>query len=120
MHIRADRHGRAEHRFVQSAAGGQDGVADDFGIEAVDRFAPVEAVFGITPLAPRIAAGGLAIDGGRHDEPVQPLQLPAVLNKIARQPVQQFGMGRPLTHDAEVRRRANEAATEMVQPDAVH
>src|SRR5207247_6894100 len=31
-----------------------------------------------------------------------------------------FGMSRPITHDAEVRRRGDEAAAEMVQPDAVH
>ena len=40
-------------------------------------------------------------------------------DKIACEPVEQFGMRRTLTHDAEVRRRADEAATEMVQPDAV-
>src|SRR5439155_23449041 len=103
MHIWTHRHGRTEHRSVELAAGGEDGLANDFGIEALDRFAPIQAVFRIAPVAPRIAAGGLAVGGGGHDDFVQPLQLPAVLDKIAREPIKQFGMGRPLTHEAEVR-----------------
>src|SRR5439155_6679288 len=60
MHIRTHRHGRAEHRFVQRAIGGEDGVTDNFGIDALDRFAPVEPAFRITQLAPWITPWGLA------------------------------------------------------------
>ena len=37
-----------------------------------------------------------------------------------RQPVEQFGMRRPLAHDAEIAGRADDALAEMVVPDAVH
>ena len=73
MHVRAHRHGRAEHLVVEHAAGAQDGVADDFGVEALDRFAPIESVFGIALVAAGIAAGGLTICGGGHDQFVQAL-----------------------------------------------
>jgi len=51
MHIRSDRHGRAEHRFVQSAGGGKDGVADRLSLESLNRFVPVKAVFRIARFA---------------------------------------------------------------------
>ena len=68
----------------------------------------------------RIAPRRLPVSRRGHDELVQPLQLPAVLDEVVRQPVQQFGMRRTLAHRAEVRRRADQAMTEMMKPDAVH
>src|SRR6185503_20478764 len=43
-----------------------------------------------------------------------------MLDKIACEPVEKFGMRWSLTHDSKIRRRADEAAAKVVQPGAVH
>src|SRR6266850_7267526 len=43
-----------------------------------------------------------------------------MLDEIAREPIEQLRIRRPLTHSAEVRGRADKADAKMVEPDAVH
>ena len=50
---------------------------------------------------------------------MQLFEAPAVRDEAAREPVEQLGMRRRLAELAEVARRADEPAPEMVLPDAV-
>src|SRR4029077_15229552 len=78
-----------------------------------------KTVFGITLVTQRMMVGGLTIYGGCQDHFVQPFEPPAVLDKITREPVEQFGMRGTLAHCAKIRRCAHEATSEMVQPNAI-
>jgi hypothetical protein len=53
---------------VQSAAGSQHAIADNFRIEALHGFPPIETVFRIALFATRVVMGGLAICGRGHDQ----------------------------------------------------
>ena len=67
----------------------------------------------------RRPARRLAIGRRGHDQPVQPLQAPAAGHEFGGQPVEQFGMRGPVAERAEVGRRGDEPAAEVVHPDAV-
>ena len=116
-------HARPADRRIELAAGGQHGVADLLGIEPLDGPFPEQAVFGIDPLAQgeiaRAALGRLAIGRRGQDQPVQRLELPAARDEFGRQPVEQLGVAGGLAQPAEVARRADQAAAEMVLPDPV-
>src|ERR1043166_1261670 len=51
---------------------------------------------------------------------MQLLQRPAFLDKSPRQPIEQLRMARLLTQMPEVARRADESASEMILPNAIH
>ena len=51
---------------------------------------------------------------------MQFLERPAFRDKPIREPIEQFGMGRPFAHASEVARGTNQALSEMVLPNAVH
>ena len=48
------------------------------------------------------------------------LDAPAVVDKIASQIIQQFGMGGMRAHASEVAWRGDDAVSEMIMPDAIH
>ena len=50
---------------------------------------------------------------------MQPFQAPALADQFIGQPVEQFGVGWAAAEDAEIRRRIDEPAAEMIQPDAI-
>ena len=47
------------------------------------------------------------------------LHAPAAADELGGQPVEQFGMRRALAHDAEIAGRADDAAAEVIMPDAI-
>ena len=51
---------------------------------------------------------------------MQRLQVPAVAHQFARQPIEKFGVRRRFTGLSKITRRANEAFTKMMLPDAIH
>src|SRR5262249_40626313 len=62
----------------------------------------------------------LLVRGARHDELVDRLELPTVLDEFASEVVEQFGMRGRFALRAEVVRRADEALAEVVLPESVH
>ena len=82
----------AERRGVERAADGEHGVADDLGFQAVARAAPEEAVIAIQAQFSVVQLRRLLVDGARHDELVDRLQMPAVGDQFGRQPVEQLGI----------------------------
>ena len=58
--------------------------------------------------------------GGREDHPLhQRLDVPARVDELARQPVEQFGMTGPLALHAEVVAGLDQALTEQLLPEAI-
>ncbi len=62
-----------------------------------------------------ISSRRLAIDGGCHDQPVHLLEAPALTDHLVGEPVEQFGVGRPLTQDAEVARGFDQPPAEVMR-----
>ena len=118
--VGSDRNRRTELVGADRAADGEDRVTDRFGVEALERFVPVEAVLGIAGIPLAVVRRGLAVGGGSEDQAMESLQLPSVLHEIVGEPVEEFGMRRALAHGTEIRGRADEAAAEVMHPDAVH
>ena len=63
--------------------------------------------------------GRLHVDAAGHDQLVQPLELPAVLDQVGGEPVEQLRVRRPLALGAEIVGRGDNAPAEMVLPEAV-
>ena len=62
----------------------------------------------------------LPIGRRHHHQLVHVLHVPAALAKLDGQPVKQFGMRRPLPHDAEVFCGLHQAGAEQLVPHAIH
>ena len=115
------KHGRPADARVQFAADGQHGVANLFGRQpprgkiGQQFVAGVELgqvrKIGVFARLPKSLAG--------HDQPIQLLDAPAVIDEPHGQPVEQFGMRRPRAHLAKIVRRGHQPAAKMLLPDAV-
>ena len=68
----------------------------------------------------RFAAGGLPIGGAGHDELVQGLHAPTVLNEAHGQPIKQFGMAGQFAQSAEIVRCRHNAFSKVTLPNAVY
>src|SRR5437762_2207269 len=55
-----------------------------------------------------------------HDQAMHRFDAPALTDELDGQPVEELGMRRPCAGGAEVARRRDEAAAEMIVPDPVH
>ena len=115
----------APPRRVEAAADGEDGVAKRLGLEAAWRIPPEESGARVGGEAVRPRGARLSVGAARHDEPVQPLQPPPVggarrIDQLTGQPVEELGMTRSTTVDAEVARRVHEARAEVVVPEPIH
>src|SRR5262245_30731050 len=86
------RSGRSIRRPIQLAADRKHGVADFFRREADRRLPPEQLVTWIGNELRRVFGRRLTVGSGHHDLLVQPLYTPSVLNKIRRQPIEQFRM----------------------------
>ena len=73
------------------------------GREATHVEPPVKRIRGVGRQVRGVRVRGALIRLREHDRLVQPLDLPAALDEIARQPVQQFGVRRHFTEFAEVK-----------------
>ncbi len=87
---------------VQFAGGGEHGVAELFEVEAAE---------GI--------GAGLLVGGAGEDEAVDGFDAPAFGDEAEGEPVEESGVGRGIGAEAEVAGGGDEAAAEVVVPDAV-
>jgi len=62
---------------------------------------------------------GLPVDRRGHDQAVDVLDAPSFFDELARQPVEQVGMGRALAARAEILGRLHQADAEMLLPEPI-
>src|SRR4051812_9700303 len=67
----------------------------------------------------RINARRLLVGGRQKHQSVNRLQTPIVFHELVRQPIEQLGMRRRLTHRAEIVARRDDSLAEMMLPKAV-
>ena len=65
-------------------------------------------------------AGRLQVSGRGRDETLQVFHVPAGADEFGREPVEQFGMCRPLALHAEVLNRLHDADAKELLPEAIH
>ena len=110
-------HAFTAHVGVEQAAGPKRDVAQHLGVEPVVRAASPEFVLGIVhAVAPR---GALAEGAAVHHEPQHVLEIPASVVQLDGQPIEQLRVGRLLSLQAKILRRANQPRAEDALPDAV-
>ena len=110
---------RSAHREVQAARDREQGVAQRLRLEPAAVHAPEVAVARVDRGLVGARRRGLPVRGARDDEPVQVLQRLVAAAQPRGEPVEQLGVGGQLPHLPEVVRRRDEAAPEVVVPDAV-
>jgi hypothetical protein len=98
----------------------QRGIAYLLGVEAAHIKPPEQIIRRIESKRFGIARRRHLVSRRRHDQLVQRLELPVVINKPQRKPVQEFGMRRRRPEFAKIVGRADQSSSEMVLPDAIH
>ena len=84
------------------------------------KYASSESAGSIASSLSRSGCSPDCLIGGRlHDQSVQLLDRPVVLDEPGRQPIEQLGVRGPGAHRTEVVRRRHDAFAEMLLPDAV-
>src|SRR6185436_1807613 len=78
-----------------------------------------ELVIGIDPKLLRADCRTLTIRRRRHDQTVHRLHTPVAVHELDSKPMQQFGMRRLFALRTEVLARFDQAASEILLPDAV-
>lgn len=81
---------------------------------------PEKAVVGISREARGVRLVVLAVGRAGHHQLVNRLQLPAVPDQFAGQPIEQFRMRGLVTLHAKIARRRNQAAPKMMLPQTIH
>ena len=110
--------GAADLRGEQ-AAGGEGDVAHDFGVEAEAGLAGEEVVAGVFFAEVGAVGGALAVGAGGDDEAVDVFEAPVFGEEFGGEPVEEFGVGGGGALHAEVVFGFDEAASEVLLPDAV-
>ena len=104
---------------VEPARAGEHRVADLLAFQAAAGEMPEQEILGV--VVDRRAAGHARhpVRVREHDQPVQVLEAPAVVDQVAGEEVEQLGVGRLLALLAEVVGRAHDRPPEVPAPDAV-
>ncbi len=110
---------RAVHFQVQLPVDGQDRIANFLGTEPPHVEVREQIVGRIRGQSLFAATRRHLIRAGEHDQPVQRLEPPARLDQFAGQPIEQLRMRRRRAQVAEIVRRTDDAAAEMMLPDAI-
>jgi hypothetical protein len=110
---------RAEHRRVELATDGKNAVTEIFGVEAARGEAPEEAIFGIGGEGRGTRAAALLVGGAEHHLFVQGFEAPVVADEFLSEEVEEFGVGRAFALETEIAGGIDEAAAEVMVPEAV-
>ena len=110
---------RAACRGVERAGCGEDCVTNRLGFEPPTVLPPEQRIAGIDGGSCRIVVGALAPRGASDDEPMKIFERAAPIAELGRQPVEEGRVARRGAHPAEITRRVDDAAAEMVEPGAV-
>src|SRR5262249_60515111 len=110
---------RATHLPVDAPAHREGRVANLFARQPLAPETPEQLVVRINLGRLDIERRRLLIDVREHNQTAQLLDAPALLDKSGRKPIQQFTVSFAVAHLAEIARRADDAASEVVMPDAV-
>ena len=109
----------AAHFQVEQARHLQRGVANFLSLESLARETPEQFVLRVGLRGEFIVARRLPVSAGGHDEAVHFFDAPAAPHKFGCQKIQQVGVSRAVPSGPEIARRADDAAGEMILPDAV-
>ena len=110
----------AADRAIQEAAGREGRVADDFGVETHSLLPGEQQIAGILVFQIGAKLGRLAVGVAGDDEAVHFFERPAAADELGGEPVEQLGMRGEGALRAEIFLGFDEAAAEIVHPDAVH
>ena len=113
-------HGRTAHLFVEQAGDGERLIADHLGRQAYARTARQQAIFGVALAQRRGGLRLLPVGGGRHDEALHRLDVPAGADEFGGEPVEQFGMARRFALGSKILGGLHQAGAEVGLPVAVH
>ena len=116
--MRVERAG-AVHLRIERAGDGEEAVADRLGFESARRVPPPQAILRVGFEVGGARLVRLHVDGAGHDQLVDRFELPAVLDQLAGEIIEQLGMRRRIALDAEIVRRADDAAAHVVLPEAI-
>ncbi len=115
--VRVD--GRAAVALDEEAGGGEGGIADFFAAEAVGRSAGEELVGDVAGLQVGGVGGLLTEGGGENDLTYDFLRTPPLLDEVAREPVEECGVGGEISLQSEIFGGANDTVAKEVLPDPV-
>ncbi len=104
---------------VEPARAGEHRVADLLAFQSATGEMPEPQVLGVFPRRRSLGHARHPVRIRQHDEPVQMLEAPAMVDQLARQVIEKLGMSRLLALLAEVVGGAHDRPCEMPAPDAV-
>ena len=113
-------HGRSAERRIEEAGGPERAVADHPAGQAEARAAGEELVLGVLGEQGGGDGGVLTIGLAHDDELEGTLEIPAVLDQVDGEPVEEFGVDRTLTLQAEILGGAHESLPEQHLPKVIH
>ena len=111
---------RSAHGAIKCAGDCEHRIPDGLGLNAATREARQQTVVGIGRRKWRVRRTRLSVRRARHDVAMHRFHAVAVRDKLAREEIKQLGMRGFRTKHAEVRRRVDEAHTEVPCPNSVH
>ena len=114
--------GRATDSLVEGPGDVKDAVAELLGLEAGGRVFPEVVPFRIGLPRRRlglIAVARAAVGAGRHDQAIEPLQVPAVVHQVVGEPVEQLFFWRRRAAEAEVGDRLDERPVHVPHPNVI-
>ena len=109
----------AAHRQVECARRGEHGIADRLSLQPPPVLPPEETVVGVGRCGILAGCRNLPVGAAGHDQPVQVFERSAAIAKHTGEPVEELRVRRLAPHPAEVVGGVDEAASEVVVPDAV-
>ena len=113
-------HGRSAERRIEKAGGPQRGIADHPAGQTETRASGEQFVLGVLGEQGGGDRRVLAIGRAHDDEPKRPLQVPAVLDEIHGEPVEELRVERAFALQAEVFDSAHESLAEEHLPEMIH
>ena len=89
-------HTRPAHFFAEQARNSQSLIANHFRRQPLSRPASEQAILGVTRPLLRLGRGILLIGARLNDQPHQPLHVPAAVDELGGEPIEQLRMRWPI------------------------
>ena len=117
--IRFDSHRRAKQIRLKRARGNQHSIANHFGIQSLNRLAPVVSILAIHGGFQWISHRFLTPSSGCHDGAMELFQIPSATHELIREPIQQQRVSWNHTKLSKFGRGWNNRLSKMMQPNAI-
>ena len=109
----------AKHPFVEQAAHGKHGVANDFGFQTFATLVPTQQIVMIDGPTGGIVFVAFQIDRAGQNQLVDRFESPTAMHQFDGQPIEQLGMSRSHPLRAEITRRGDNSPSQVMLPEAV-